>query len=109
MIQSVTGTPLALSDISGTVQNLQNIITEGTEFTANVNYRRDHVSYLGASDNGDALYGIKLVDGSTMLDENGTPLSFSDRDAAINYYRQLRGYAPAAGMEFTSFSAKKLG
>ena len=46
LIQSVTGTPLALSDISGTVQNLQNIITEGTEFTANVNYRRDHVSYL---------------------------------------------------------------
>jgi len=102
LIGAITGKKPALSEVAEYVANLSNILT-GASIRASLGYKNDTVRFVGENEEGEALFGIVLANGTQMLGDNGESLTFTSRDAASAFYQQKKGFAPARGMNIISF------
>ena len=104
-IESITGDRPSIDSLTSAIEQLPSILANGT-FNARVGYKGDHVDYIGKNDQGNAIFTITLADGSRMLDSDGVAVEFSERDAAINYYQNTKGFKPDRGVSILGFNVK---
>ena len=97
---------LSIGSLMSHVNNLGSLLDGAPAFSATLNYRGDHVSYIGKTEEGEKSYGITLKDGSALLDADGAEVvTFSSYNAAVDYYKQINKNKEPSSLEATSFSA----
>lgn len=108
LVRSLTGQKISTEQIPEHVQNLSALLTGGT-IRARVGYAGDYVNYIGKDEAGNLQFDIQLKSGGTLLDADGEPMTFSSRDAAVNYYAALNNNRkPEAFMTLLSFLAPEV-
>lgn len=98
-MSAIMGKKILTADIPGVVSDLSSIIVPGATFRASVKYKNDHITKDAAT----GTFAITMANGTNMVDENGTALSFADHASAKAYYTQVTSRMPAVGMDIVSY------
>jgi hypothetical protein len=103
-LRSIGVTNTAMSEIGNHVNNLSNLLEARPSFTANLGNTQDFVEYRG-KDGDRVQYGIRMKDGSALLNEDGVEVIVNSFNEAVEYYRSFKGYNPQTGLVYKSFIA----
>lgn len=101
-MSSIMGRDVKLNELGGLINDLSTNLENAT-LRASIGYTKDTVRFAEQTESGDATYKIVLIDGGEMLGADGEALRFSSRDAAVEYYKQIKNFAPALGLNVKNY------